>query len=174
MIYVLTTVYVEIFRGTPLLVQILIVYFALPTIGFQFSPFVAGIIALSLNSAAYQAEIFRGGVQSISSGQMEAARSMGLTYNQSMLNVIIPQGLRNAIPPYTNEFIILIKDSSLVSAIGLFELTYTSQTIIARTGQAFVLLIFIAAVYFIMTFTTSTIMKRIEKKYAIPGMMGGN
>lgn len=172
-VYALTTVYVEIFRGTPLLIQILIIYFGLPSLGIQFSVFGAGVLALALNSAAYQAEIFRGGMQSIPSGQMEAARSMGLTYNQSMLHVIIPQGLRNAIPPFTNEFIIMIKDSSLVSAIGLFELTYTGEGIIGTTFQPFVVYLFIAAIYFVMTFTTALIMKRVEKKYSIPGTMGG-
>lgn len=173
LIYGISTVYVEAFRGTPLLVQIFLVYFGLPQIGIVIaSPLVSGLIALSLNSAAYQAEIFRGGVQSISKGQMEAARSLGLTYNQSLFTVVIPQAIRNALPPYTNEFITMIKDSSLLLAIGVFELTLQGKLISATTGQSIPVLIFVAVLYFILTFSTSRIMKVVEKKFAIPGMMG--
>lgn len=166
------TAYVEAFRGTPLLIQIFLIFFGLPSLGIQFDPLTAGIIALSLNSAAYQAEIFRGGVQSISKGQLEAARAMGLTQNQSMFSVIIPQGLRNALPAYTNEFITMIKDSSLVMIIGVYELTMRGKIVIAETFQPFVVYIFIAVVYFVLTFTTSRILRQIERKTAIPGMMG--
>ncbi|MCG7840641.1 MAG: amino acid ABC transporter permease, partial [Methanomassiliicoccales archaeon] len=127
-----------------------------------------------LNSAAYQAEIFRGGVQSISKGQMEAARSLGLTYNQSLFTVVIPQAIRNALPPYTNEFITMIKDSSLLLAIGVFELTLQGKLISATTGQSIPVLIFVAVLYFVLTFSTSRIMKVVEKKFAIPGMMGSD
>lgn len=100
LIYGASTVYVEAFRGTPLLIQIFLVYLGLPQLGIYIdSPLVAGLIALSLNSAAYQSEIFRGGVQSISVGQIEAARSLGMTYNQALFNVVIPQAIRNALPP---------------------------------------------------------------------------
>lgn len=173
-IYGLSTIYVEAFRGTPLLIQIFLVYLGLPQIGiYMDSPLIAGLIALSMNSAAYQAEIFRGGVQSISKGQMEAARSLGMTYNQSLVTVIIPQALRNALPPYTNEFITMIKDSSLVMAIGVMELTLTGKFISAQSGNPFPVLIFVAVLYFTLTFSTSRILGFIEKKYRIPGMMGG-
>ncbi|MFA5313329.1 MAG: amino acid ABC transporter permease [Methanomassiliicoccales archaeon] len=172
-VYGLSTGYIEAFRGTPLLVQIFLIYFGLPSLGMQFTPLIAGILALSLNSAAYQAEIFRAGVQSIPKGQMEASRSMGMTYNQSMFHVIIPQALRNSMPTYTNEFITLIKDSSLVMAIGVLELTYSAKDVIADTFQPFVLYIFIAIVYFALTFSTSRIMRFVERKFAIPGTMGG-
>lgn len=173
-IYGISTVYVEAFRGTPLLIQIFIVYLGIPSAtGVQFDPFVAGIIALSLNSAAYQAEIFRGGVQSISKGQVEASRSLGMTHMQSMLNVVIPQALRNALPPYTNEFVTMIKDSSLVMTIGVMELTLSGRFVISNTFQPFVVFIFLAFMYFLMTFATSRIMHYVEKRFAIPGMMGG-
>jgi len=172
-IYGLSTVYVEAFRGTPLLIQIFLVYLGLPQLGIYIdSPLQAGLIALSMNSAAYQAEIFRGGVQAISKGQMEAARSLGLTYNQSLISVIIPQALRNALPPYTNEFITMIKDSSLVMAIGVMELTLTGKFISAQYGNPFPVLIFVALLYFVLTFSTSRILGYVEKKYRIPGMMG--
>jgi His/Glu/Gln/Arg/opine family amino acid ABC transporter permease subunit len=167
-----TTCYVEAFRGTPLLIQIFLIFFGLPSIGIHFDPIPAGILALSLNSAAYQAEIFRGGVQSISKGQMEASRAMGLSYNQTLFNVIIPQGLRNALPAYTNEFITMIKDSSLVSVIGVMELTQRGRIVIGWTFQPFVVFIFIAIMYFIMTYTTSRLLRQLERKKAIPGMIG--
>ncbi|MEM0448773.1 MAG: amino acid ABC transporter permease [Methanomassiliicoccales archaeon] len=171
-IYYPATAYVEAFRGTPLLIQIFLIFFGLPSLGIQFDPLTAGILALSLNSAAYQAEIFRGGVQSISKGQMEAARAMGLTNNQALAYVIIPQALRNALPAYTNEFITMIKDSSLVMIIGVYELTMRGKIVIAETFQPFVVYIFIAVVYFVLTYTTSRILRQVERKTAIPGMMG--
>lgn len=132
----------------------------------------AGLIALSLNSAAYQSEIFRGGVQSISVGQIEAARSLGMTYNQALFNVVIPQALRNALPPYTNEFITMIKDSSLVMTIGVLELTLRGKLISATTGQSIPVLLFVAILYFVLTFSTSRILRYVERRFAIPGMMG--
>jgi polar amino acid transport system permease protein len=171
-IYGISTIYVEAFRGTPLLIQIFLVFFGLPSFGIQFNAFTAGLIALSLNSAAYQAEIFRGGVQSISKGQMEASRSLGMTHMQAMVHVVIPQAIRNALPPYTNEFITMIKDSSLVMTIGVMELTLSGRQVISSTFQPFVVLIFVAFLYFLMTFTTARILKYVEKRFAIPGMMG--
>jgi His/Glu/Gln/Arg/opine family amino acid ABC transporter permease subunit len=169
----LSMIYVEAFRGTPLLIQIFLVYLGLPQLGIQVeSALVAGLIALSMNSAAYQAEIFRGGVQAIPKGQMEAGRSLGLSYNQSLANVIIPQALRNGLPAYTNEFITMIKDSSLVMTIGILELTLTGKIISGATAQPFVVLLFVALLYFILTFTTARIMRYVEKRFAIPGMMG--
>jgi His/Glu/Gln/Arg/opine family amino acid ABC transporter permease subunit len=171
-IYGISTVYVEAFRGTPLLVQIFLVYLGLPSFGIYLEPIVAGLIALSMNTAAYQAEIFRGGVQSIPKGQMEAARSMGLSYNQSMLQIIIPQAIRYSLPSYTNEFITMIKDSSLVYTIGVIELVLSARVVSAHTFQPFVVLMFIAVLFFIVTFSTSRIMRYVERRYAIPGMMG--
>jgi len=175
LVYGLSTVYVEAFRGTPLLIQIFLVYLGLPQLGIYVdSPLVAGLIALSLNSAAYQSEIFRGGVQSISVGQIEAARSLGMTYNQSLFNVVIPQAIRNALPPYTNEFITMIKDSSLVMTIGVLELTLRGKLISATTGQSIPVLLFVAVLYFVLTFSTSRILRYVEKRFAIPGMMGSD
>ncbi len=173
LVYGASTVYVEAFRGTPLLIQIFLIYLGLPQLGIYVdSPLVAGLIALSLNSAAYQSEIFRGGVQSISVGQIEAARSLGMTYNQALFNVVIPQALRNALPPYTNEFITMIKDSSLVMTIGVLELTQRGKLISATTGQSIPVLLFVAVLYFVLTFSTSRILRYVERRFAIPGMMG--
>lgn len=126
--------YIDLFRGTPLLVQIIIIYFTTPLIGVRFtSLFYAGLTALSLNSAAYVAEIFRAGIQSIDKGQMEAGRSSGLSYTQTMRHIIIPQAFRRVIPPLTNEFVTLIKDTSLVSVIGLAELLRWAQLLQSST-----------------------------------------
>ncbi|MGI9068213.1 MAG: ABC transporter permease subunit, partial [Pyrinomonadaceae bacterium] len=111
--------YVEVMRGTPLLVQILFIYFVLPSFGISIPAFWSGIIALTLNCAAYISEIFRAGIISIDAGQMEAARALGMTYSQAMRNIILPQTFRRVVPPLTNEAIALLKDSSLVSVIGL-------------------------------------------------------
>ncbi|AHY47806.1 amino ABC transporter, permease protein, 3-TM region, His/Glu/Gln/Arg/opine family [Rubrobacter radiotolerans] len=126
--------YIDLFRGTPLLVQITIIYFALAPVGIRFSSlFFAGLTALSLNSAAYVAEIFRSGIQSIDKGQMEAGRASGLSYAQTMRHIIVPQAFRRVIPPLTNEFVMLIKDTSLVSVIGLAELLRAARVLQSAT-----------------------------------------
>ncbi|WP_315437160.1 amino acid ABC transporter permease, partial [uncultured Selenomonas sp.] len=120
----LAEVYVEFFRGTPLLVQIFLFYFALPVItGQRIDPFIAAISACGINSGAYVAEIFRAGIQSVDDGQMEAGRSLGMTWLQTMRYIIVPQAFKRVIPPLGNEFIAMLKDSSLVSVIGFEELT---------------------------------------------------
>ena len=133
----LAQVYIDFTRGTPLLVQITLIYFASAPIGFRFnSLFLAGLVALSLNAAAYVAEIFRAGIQSIDKGQSEAARASGLTYTQTMRYIIVPQAFRRVIPPLTNEFVTLVKDTSLVSVIGLVELLRSAREIQSETFSA--------------------------------------
>jgi polar amino acid transport system permease protein len=130
-------VYIDVFRGTPLLVQIIFIYFATPNIGIRIeSLFFAGLVALTLNSAAYVAEIFRSGIQSIDKGQMEAGRASGLTYAQTMRHIIVPQAFRRVIPPLTNEFVMLIKDTSIVSVIGLEELLRSARVIQSASANA--------------------------------------
>jgi len=130
-------VYIDVFRGTPLLVQIIFIYFATPNIGIRIeSLFFAGLVALTLNSAAYVAEIFRSGIESIDKGQMEAGRASGLTYAQTMRHIIVPQAFRRVIPPLTNEFVMLIKDTSIVSVIGLEELLRSARVIQSATASA--------------------------------------
>ena len=129
--------YVDVFRGTPLLVQIIFIYFATPLIGLRFeSLFFAGLTALTLNSAAYVAEIFRSGIQSIDKGQMEAGRASGLSYGQTMRYIIVPQAFRRVIPPLTNEFVVIIKDTSIVSVIGLEELLRSARVLQSATANA--------------------------------------
>lgn len=168
-ISIIATSYIEFLRGTPLLVQLYIIYFGLPTMGIKFpdlgsipSEYVASVIALSINSSAYIAEILRSGIQSIDKGQMEASRSLGLDYSTSMRLVIIPQALKNVLPSLANEFIVLIKESSIVSIIGIQDLMYNADTVKGNTFLAFEPLLVAAMIYFVLTFTLSRIVNLIE------------
>ena len=163
----LAAVYVDFFRGTPLLVQIFLVYFALPVItGQRIDPYIAAIGACGINSGAYVAEIFRAGIQSIDNGQMEAGRSLGMTWVQTMRYIIVPQAFKRVIPPLGNEFIALLKDSSLVSVIGFEELTRRGQLIIAKTYGSLEIWISVAIVYLVMTLTISRFVAYLEKRFA--------
>ena len=163
----LASVYVDCIRGTPLLVQIFLVYFALPQIiGHRIDPFVAAVGACSINSGAYVAEIFRAGIQSIDKGQMEASRALGLNWFQAMRFVIMPQAFKRIIPPLGNEFIAMLKDSSLVSVIGFEELTRTGQLIISRTYAAIEIWIVVALLYLIMTLAISRFVALLEKRFS--------
>ncbi len=167
-IKLLATMYVDFIRGTPLLVQIFLIYFALPMIiGQRIDPFIAAITACSVNSGAYVAEIFRAGIQSIDKGQMEAGRSLGMTWAQTMRFIILPQAFKRIIPPLGNEFIAMLKDSSLVSVIGFEELTRRGQLIIARTYGSFEIWLTVAFIYLIMTFTISRLVDYLERRYKI-------
>lgn len=162
------TIYVDFIRGTPLLVQIFIIYFALPLVlGQRIDPFIAAITACGINSGAYVAEIFRAGIQSIDKGQMEAGRSLGMTWAQTMRFIILPQAFKRIIPPLGNEFIAMLKDSSLVSVIGFEELTRRGQLIIARTYGSFEIWITVAIIYLLMTLTISRFIDYLERRYKI-------
>ena len=162
----LAAVYVDFFRGTPLLVQIFLIYFAIPAItGQRMDPFIAAISACGINSGAYVAEIFRAGIQSIDAGQMEAGRSLGMTWVQTMRYIIVPQAFKRVIPPLGNEFIALLKDSSLVSVIGFEELTRRGQLIIARTYGSLEIWLSVAIIYLAMTLTISRFVAYLEKKF---------
>ncbi len=162
----LANFYVDFIRGTPLLVQIFLVYFALPgIIGQRVDPFFAAISACSINSGAYIAEIFRAGIQSIDKGQMEAGRSLGMTWTQTMRYIIVPQAFKRIIPPLGNEFIAMLKDSSLVSVIGFEELTRRGQLIIARTYASFEIWLAVAVIYLIMTFAVARLVAALERRY---------
>lgn len=157
--------YVEFIRGTPLLVQIFLIHFATPQLlGFPLEAYYSAIIAMSINSSAYVAEIVRGGIQSIEKGQMEAARSLGMTYGQSMWYIVLPQAFRRILPALGNEFIALLKDSSLVSVITLEELTRKGQLIIGRTYKPFEIWIVVAILYLIMTLTMSQLVAYLERR----------
>ena len=158
-------VYVDIVRGTPLLVQAFFIYFGIPAaLGIQSDPVVSGVITLSLNAGGYLAEIVRGGIESISRGQMEAARSLGLPYGMAMRSVILPQAIRTMTPALINQCIITLKDTSLLSVIGVTELTQTGRLIIANNYQSFEVWAIVAMMYFVIIMILSKISKRIERK----------
>jgi lysine-arginine-ornithine-binding protein len=157
--------YVEVMRGTPLLVQILFIYFVLPTFGVSIPAFWSGVIALTLNSAAYIAEIFRAGILSIDAGQMEAARALGMSHAQAMRRIILPQTFRRVVPPLTNEAIALLKDSSLVSVIGLTELARTGQELASRNAAPLTIWPIVAIFYLLLTFPLTRIAEYLERRW---------
>jgi polar amino acid transport system permease protein len=162
---IIATIYADCIRGTPLLVQIFLIYFALPIVtGQRVEPFVAAVAACGINSGAYVSEIFRAGIQAIDVGQMEAGRSLGLSWWQTMYYIILPQAVRNILPPLGNEFIAMLKDSSLVSVIGFEELTRRGQLIIAQTYGSFEIWTTVAILYLLMTLAISRVVAWLEKK----------
>lgn len=164
---VIAVCYVNIIRGTPMLIQIFLIYFALPmVIGERINPFVAAVAACSINSGAYVSEIFRAGIQSVDKGQMEAGRSLGLSWMQTMRYVILPQAFKHVIPPLGNEFISMTKETSLVSVIGFEELTRRGQLIIAKTYGSFEIWLTVAAIYLVMTLTIARLVSYLERRFA--------
>lgn len=157
----ISSAYIEFFRGTPLIVQVYIIYFGLPL---NLPKFPAGVIALSLNSGAYVAEIIRSGIQAVDKGQMEAARSLGMHYGMAMRYIIIPQAIKNVLPALGNEFIVIIKESAIVSVIGIHELMYNAATVKGNTYRPFIPLFIAAILYFILTFTLSKGMAKLERR----------
>ncbi|HDU8585466.1 TPA: amino acid ABC transporter permease [Vibrio alginolyticus] len=161
----LALVYVEVIRGTPLLVQIFIVYFFIGTV-LDLERFTAGVIALSVFTAAYVAEIVRSGIQSIPRGQMEAARSLGMNYPKAMIYVILPQAFKQTLPPLAGQFINLIKDSSLVSVISITDLTKAGREVVSGSFAPFEVWFTVAALYLLLTSTLSWAVQTLEKKLA--------
>ncbi|AMB93734.1 ABC transporter substrate-binding protein/permease [Aerococcus sanguinicola] len=159
----LATAYVEFLRGTPLMIQVLFIFLGIGGL-LGIGPLAAGLIAVSLNSGAYICEIIRGGLQSVPKGQMEAARSLGLSYGTTMKKVIFPQSLRAIWPSLGNEFITLIKESSIVSTIGVAELTFQTRAVTSQTYQGIIPLFISMVIYFILTFALSKLLNYYEKK----------
>lgn len=161
----ISTAYINFIRGTPLMVQLYISYYGLPALlGLQLPDMFAGVIALAINSGAYVAEIIRAGIQAVDKGQMEAARSLGLTKTQAMTNVIIPQAVKNILPALGNEFIVLTKDSSVASVIGIHELMYNADTVRGNTFLPFSPLIIAAVLYFLLSYVLTKILGRMERR----------
>ena len=156
-------VYIDIIRGTPLLVQLYLVYFGLATV-LDLNDFVSGVIAVSVNTTAYIAEIIRSGIQSVDKGQMEAARSMGMPKRMAMRQIILPQAMKNILPAIGNEFATLIKETSIVSLIGIHDLMYSSDTVRGATFTVFIPLLVTAFLYFVMTTTIAFFMDKLERK----------
>jgi polar amino acid transport system permease protein len=173
---IIAAIYTQVIRGTPLLVQLYIWLYGLPLIGISLPAisflgntygsreFLTAVVALSINSGAYICELLRGGLASIDKGQMEAGRSLGLSRGQTMKSVIIPQAIRVVLPGLGNEFIMMIKESSIVSVVGIFDVMYTSNIVKAATYSIFEPLIIVALIYFFLTFTLTALIKKLETR----------
>lgn len=164
----LAAVYVSALRGTPLLVQVFIVYYGLPSIGIEFSPLTAGILALTLNVSAYLSESLRGAVLGIGQGQWLAGTSLGLDRAQTLRWVIFPQALRSAVPSLSNSLISLIKDTSLVSVIAVTELMLATKELISTTFQPFPLYLAAAGIYWLLSLSFEQVQRRLERRLAFP------
>ncbi len=162
----LAVAYVEVVRGTPLLMQIYVIYFVLPAFGIELNSFVSGVLALSLNAAAYTSEIFRAGIESIDAGQMEAARSLGMGFGKAMRWVILPQTVQRVLPPLTNEAVALLKDSSLVSVVALSELMRVGKEIATNSGSPTTVYLSVALVYLAMTLPLTFLVRRLERRWS--------
>lgn len=159
-------VYIDVIRGMPLILQIFVIYFGLGYLGLNLSRFMAGVLALTICYAAYEAEIFRAGIESIHKGQMEAARSLGMGYFKAMRYVVLPQAVKNVIPPLSNEFIALLKDTALVALIGLAEVFFRGKEMMGRYANI-TPLVFAGICYLIITIPLMRLVQRMTKRLAI-------
>ena len=162
-----STLYIWIFRGTPMMLQLFFFYYALPLMGVTLSPFAAAVLGLSLNCGAYMAEIIRGGIISVDKGQFEASKALGFTYFQTMSKIILPQTLRNIIPAVGNEFITMLKDTSLVSTIAMVELMRSAMQISSTTFKYTEMLLAAAFLYLLLTTIFTGVFSFIEKKLSV-------
>jgi len=167
----ISTAYIEFIRGTPLLVQLFIIYYGIPLpvpdvtiLGMDMSRFIPGVMALSINSGAYVAEIIRAGIQAIDKGQMEAARSLGLTHSMAMRYIIFPQAIRNILPALGNEFVVVIKESSIASIVGIADLMFNTNVVRGALYKPMEPLLIAALIYFILTFTLSKFLNKAERR----------
>ncbi len=161
--------YVEIIRGTPLLVQLFLIYFGLPQYGIELTAFVAGVIGLGLNYGAYLAEVFRGGIVAVPRGQREAGESLGMSERQIMRRIVLPQAFKLVIPPVGNYFISLIKDSALASTITVMEMMRQANLEVAQTFRSFDIYLMVALMYFLISFPISRLLQRLERRQAARG-----
>jgi polar amino acid transport system permease protein len=165
----LVTAYIEIIRGTPVLVQLFLIYYGLPQFGITLSSYFSAYLAIGLNSGAYQAEYFRGAIQAISGGQMMAARSIGMTPLQAIRHVIIPQAFRFAIPAWSNEVVAMVKISSIVYLIAVPEMLYVAKELMAKYYNPFQTYFTVGAVYLVIIGILTILLNRLEQTLAIPG-----
>ena len=163
-------IYIHFFRGTPLLTQLFIVYFGLPSWGIHLSAFLSGVLALGLNTAAYQAEYFRGAIQAVKRGQMMAARSLGLSRIQAIRHVILPQAFRIVIPSWSNELILMLKYSSIVYSIALLGLMGMGKRIAARNFNYFEVFVVVALFYLVLVLGLSQSLRWLERRVRVPGL----
>lgn len=167
----LFTPYVEIFRGTPLLIQLFFIYYGLPSIGITMNNFTAAYLGIGLCGGAYISEIVRASLYSVDKGQEEAAFSLGLSRSQTLFNIILPQALRVAIPPLMNSFSSQLKETSLVSVLAINELTRSGQMVYSRTFRPFEIYLAVGVMYFAMTYIVSILSRYLEKKFHVSGKL---
>ena len=161
----LLSCYVEIFRGTPMIVQAVVIYYGLMEgFGIDLPPLTAGILIVSINTGAYMAEVVRGGIESIDPGQTEAAKAIGMSHFQTMLNVILPQAIRNILPATGNEFVINIKDTSVLNVIAVTELFFQTKSVKGAIFRTFESYLITAAIYLILTLSVTRILRYLEKR----------
>lgn len=170
-IYSIATAYLAVIRGTPLLVQLFILFFGLPHFGILLPAFACGVLGLGIYSGAYISEIVRGAIQSVDRGQMEAARSIGMSNGQAMRSVILPQAVVRMVPPLGNEFIALIKNSALVSLLTIHDLMHEGQKIISVSYRSLEVYLVIALMYFVLTGLTALALRKIEMRLRAGGMV---
>lgn len=164
--------YIEFFRGTPLLIQLFLIYYALPGMGLNISRMHAAWLALGINSGAYQAEYFRGAFEAVTEGQMTAARAAGMTKFQAVFHVVLPQAVRLVIPPWSNECIYLIQYTSAAFAIAIPELMATAKTIVSWTYKPIEVFMAVAVIYMVLLSGLTYILKKLELRFKIPGFGG--
>ncbi len=164
--------YIQFLRGTPLLTQLFFIFYALPYAGVVLSPMLASIIGLTLNYAAYMAEVFRGGIQAVPRGQVEAARALGMRRGKMMRRIIIPQALRLVVPPLGNFLVSIFKDSSLVSVITLKDLTFTGQILAASTFKYFEIFAMVGIIYLMISYPAAKLVEWVERKLDVTGGAG--
>ena len=160
----LASVYIEVVRGTPALLQLFYIYFVLPSFGLRFNPFVAGVVGLTINYSAYLAEVYRAGIEAVAHGQVEAARALGMSRRKMLRIVILPQAVRIVVPPLGNYFISLFKDTSLVSIVTVKELMFTGQIIASMNFQYFTVFTIIGLIYFAFCFGMSRYSLFVENR----------
>ncbi|AZO93621.1 amino acid ABC transporter permease [Halocella sp. SP3-1] len=166
----LISIYERLFRSIPLLVILFLVFYGFPYAGIRLPDFLAAVLGIGLRSAAYQSQIYRGAIQSVSNTQMKAALSMGMTKLQSFFHVILPQAIRFAIPSFSNEAAIVLKDTSLAYALGVIELLRQGYYVIATSYEPMAIFLAVAAIYLVMTVSLNMVLTRIENKLKIPGI----
>ena len=163
----LMATYIYVLRGTPLMIQLFLIYFGLPAVGINLDAFTSGIIGIGINSSGYMGEIVRGGIEGIPRGQWEAARMLGLSYAQTMKKIILPQAVRHMLPAIGNEFVTLIKESSLLSVLAITDLTMVGQQVRSVTYASFETFIFVALVYLFLTSVTSGLLALLERHWQV-------
>lgn len=167
-------VFINFFRGTPILAQLFLVYYGLPSLGVKLEPFTAGVLALGLNTSAYQAEYFRGAIQSLPSGQMLAARSIGMNRMQALQSIILPQALRLVIPPWSNELILMLKYSSIVFLATVMDLMGQGMVLASRTYRYFEIFIVVALMYLAIVLVLTWLLNRLQAWLRVPGLGGAD